>query len=131
MIDAFPEPILEILLSAMLCVESARGETSGDGGAAHGRLMIHQAMLDDIRQRFGLCLSLEDMDDLGQAKRAARLYWRIWATPELLGHVPTLEDLARIHNGGPDGWSEHCTDRYWSEVRSHLPAHLLPPEDSA
>ena len=29
-----------------------------------------------------------------------------YATKAQLGHEPTAEDVARIHNGGPDGWKK-------------------------
>ena len=29
-----------------------------------------------------------------------------YATKARLGHEPTVEDVARIHNGGPDGWKK-------------------------
>jgi hypothetical protein len=29
-----------------------------------------------------------------------------YATKALLGHEPTVEDVARIHNGGPNGWKK-------------------------
>ena len=29
-----------------------------------------------------------------------------YATKAQLGHEPTAEDVARIHNGGPNGWKK-------------------------
>lgn len=43
-----------------------------------------------------------------------------YATAERLGHIPTDEDKARIHNGGPDGWKEECTNKYWPLVRQYM-----------
>ena len=43
-----------------------------------------------------------------------------YATEARLGHPPTNEDLARIHNGGPDGYKKPATVGYWQKVQSHL-----------
>lgn len=29
----------------------------------------------------------------------------------------TLEVLARIHNGGPDGWKKEATKKYWLKIK--------------
>lgn len=47
-------------------------------------------------------------------------YWDHYATPQRLGHEPALEDLARIHNGGPNGWKKKSTEAYWAKVRAEL-----------
>lgn len=36
-----------------------------------------------------------------------------------VGRVP-FEVLARIWNGGPDGWRKQTTDDYWAKVRKEL-----------
>lgn len=43
-----------------------------------------------------------------------------YATVARLGHVPTDEDIARIHNGGPNGYREANTVAYWRRVQSQL-----------
>ena len=37
-----------------------------------------------------------------------------------IGRDPTSEDLARIHNGGPDGYKSKLTIKYWERVKKHL-----------
>ena len=49
-----------------------------------------------------------------------QIYWDHYATPERLGHEPTLEDLARIHNGGPNGWRKESTKKYWKKIEKEL-----------
>ena len=39
-----------------------------------------------------------------------------YATKERLGHDATNEDIARIHNGGPNGWRSSSTEGYWRKV---------------
>jgi hypothetical protein len=40
-------------------------------------------------------------------------YMRKYATEKRLGHKPTAEDIARIHNGGPKGFERNGTKGYW------------------
>ena len=41
-----------------------------------------------------------------------------FATEARLGRPPTNEDIARIHNGGPNGFSNPNTVPYWDSVRA-------------
>lgn len=47
------------------------------------------------------------------------LYWthygRVYAAQT--GRPVTYEVLARIHNGGPNGWKKRSTLRYWARVK--------------
>lgn len=43
-------------------------------------------------------------------------YVSLYATSARLRHVPTDEDIARIHHGGPSGWSDVGTLNYWRNV---------------
>ena len=36
------------------------------------------------------------------------------------GKDPTVEVLARIHNGGPRGWKKEATRSYWARVERRL-----------
>ncbi len=46
-------------------------------------------------------------------------YMRRYATVARLGHAPTDEDIARIHNGGPNGYKKRKTMAYWNRVQSY------------
>jgi hypothetical protein len=39
------------------------------------------------------------------------------------GKGRSIEDMARIHNGGPDGWKKKCTEQYWLKVKAILEAN--------
>ena len=43
-----------------------------------------------------------------------------YATEERLGRPVTLEDIARIHNGGPNGYKKQSTIPYWKKVQCLL-----------
>lgn len=47
-------------------------------------------------------------------------YMGRYATQERLGHAPTDEDIARIHNGGPNGFKRDTTIPYWIKVNKCL-----------
>ena len=82
----------------------------GDNGAAIGPLQIHRSYYSDAVQYDGSlqsgrysgytyknCMgpgSFEYSEEVGNA------YMARYAVPKTLGHFPTNEDFARIHNGG-------------------------------
>jgi hypothetical protein len=44
----------------------------------------------------------------------------MYAAPKWLGKEPTLEDKARIWNGGPGGWKKSATIVYWAKVQKAI-----------
>jgi len=42
------------------------------------------------------------------------------AASNRLGREATPEDLARIHNGGPNGYKSKLTIKYWERVKKYL-----------
>ena len=49
-----------------------------------------------------------------------------FAASNRIGRDPTPEDLARIHNGGPNGYKNKLTVKYWEQVKKHL-CELIRP----
>ena len=47
-------------------------------------------------------------------------YMNRYATEERLGRPVTFEDIARIHNGGPNGHRKEITKKYWKKVEARL-----------
>ena len=64
-------------------------------------------------------LTLADMKDTNKAEWVVKQYlgWYGLAYHRETGKAVTNEVLARIHNGGPDGWKEPVTKRYWHDVK--------------
>ena len=54
------------------------------------------------------------------SERVIRAYMCRYATEERIGRPVTDEDIARIHNGGPNGWRRASTDEYWERVQNAL-----------
>ena len=108
------------LLDAIEWVES-RGDSNavGDNGRAVGSFQIHHCYIEDVRWGKD---SFKDSDRLNKAKsrEIVRCYLSRYATYYRLGHYPTFEDFARIHNGGPNGWKKDCTKPYWLKVKARL-----------
>ena len=54
--------------------------------------------------------------------RVVRCYMKRYATPRRLGREATMQDIARIHNGGPNGYKKQATLKYWKKVEKILNA---------
>ena len=106
------------ILDALHQVETSGrlGPIKGDNGAALGPLQIHRAYHQDS----GVAGPYERCADLDYAKSVVRAYMRRYATERRLGRAVTAQDIARIHNGGPNGWKRKSTLGYWAKVRKEL-----------
>lgn len=51
-----------------------------------------------------------------------KLYWEYYGYRYFkeTGKLPTYEVLARIHNGGPNGWKKPSTVKYWQKVKAAM-----------
>ena len=118
------------LLSAIAVVESNSTDSKvGDHGDAIGRYQIHSSVVVDVNRHYGTSYNWVQMTDPVVAEWVAILYLRIYTYPYLVvddGSLygtlrnATLEDAARIWNGGPDGWKEKATEKYWTKVHTEL-----------
>ena len=102
----------------------------GDNGAAIGPLQIHEVYYNDAVQfdpslqsgqyagyTYKNCMGPGSFD---YSKKVGDAYMARYATAKRLGHTPTDEDFARIHNGGPNGWKNSSTLGYWHKVQAAL-----------
>ena len=121
----------EDLLDAIEWVES-RGDANavGDGREAIGAFQIWKIYVDDLNQIYKakhtdkyshpMHWDYCHRRDKVCSRIMVRDYLGYYATEERLGHDPTFEDMARIHNGGPDGWKNESTKAYWQKVKARL-----------
>lgn len=110
------------LLNALYKVESNSGQQLvGDNGKAIGPYQIWRTYWQDAID-FDSTIGgrYEDCMDKQYAERVIRAYWARYATSKRLGHEPTPEDLARIHKGGPNGYRNINTIKYWAKVTNAL-----------
>jgi hypothetical protein len=106
------ESDVERLLDAIVTVESSgRTRAVGDGGQAAGAYQIRPIFLRDVNRILGWNkYKLADRWDPIRSRQMARIYLNHY------GKGKTLLDMARQHNGGPDGHTESCTLVYALKV---------------
>jgi hypothetical protein len=112
--------LITTLLPLLAQVESNNNDRAvGDHGRAIGRYQIHRAYYADaikgtrIRWDYKRCGYDGDYSEMvvyDYLVKYAKRYERITGKPA------TLEVLARIHNGGPDGWKNPKTKPYARKV---------------
>ena len=109
------------LLVALVLVESGGvpNPPRGDGGRAIGPLQIHRIAVEDANRIIGhRRYRWEDCQHLEVSLEVAVVLLTHYG--DRLPHPATERDLARIWNGGPDGWRQPATLSYWVKVKRHL-----------
>lgn len=118
-------PSIDRLIAALIEVESNGNDHAiGDKHMkemAYGCLQIRKPCVDDVNQRLGTSYRAQDMlGNRSLSVQVCRTYLERYAARKALGREPTLEDLARVWNGGPGGWRKQSTLGYWSKVQKVL-----------
>ncbi len=122
---------LRKLLDAICEVESGCDSSAvGDNGKAIGAYQIWESYwIDACNYSRNDDLSLDDgyesCLDKEYAEKVVLTYWERYANEKRLGRKPTLEDRARMHNGGPravwaKGKKKENLDLYWEKVSEVL-----------
>ena len=99
----------------------------GDGGTSFGPYQIRRAYYNDAVQ-YNPCpqdggKSYANVSGPGSMEYSCRViqaYMDRYATVAQLGRTATNEDIARIHNGGPNGFRKSSTLKYWKKVQAYL-----------
>lgn len=113
------------LLDALEQVESGGNEHAiGDNGEALGCLQIHEMVIDEVNRIKGWQCDWEYHSFHRITARAiCRAYLQHWGAVYERRHPGKTADdqvLARIWNGGPNGWHKPATLAYWTKVSKHL-----------
>jgi hypothetical protein len=112
---------IDRLLPALAQVESnGNPRAVGDNGKALGELQIWSVVVQDVNRVHGTRYSHRDAFEPILARDICRRYLAIYCTPKRLGRAPTMEDAARIWNGGPNGHRKTATIKYWHKVAAVL-----------
>ena len=107
---------LDALLDAICEVESnCQSGAIGDNGNAIGAYQIWRIYWTDVNERSNLGGKYEDCFNKEYARQVVIEWLKIYATERRLG-VVTLEKMARMHNGGPNGHKKEATKKYWDKV---------------
>ena len=111
----------DALLHAIAVVESR------DGRASPNVYQLTPVYVRDVRRIASLRVSYAlAARDRATARLCVLAYWRHYGASyeRRTGRRATAEVLARIHNGGPDGWRKRTTRGYWRKVRLVYDAEL-------
>ena len=104
----------ESLLDAIEWVESKGDQFAiGDNGEAVGAYQIHTIFVEDVNRIIGVEFFLNE-------DRFNWWYSRIMTGIYLKHYGGTLEDMARKHNGGPQGHLKEATKPYWEKVKERM-----------
>jgi len=94
---------------------------AGDNGRSVGPLQIQKCVVKDVNEALGHdAYTYEDRQDLVKSGEMFWVYSVRYATKRRLGHDPTMEDIARIWNGGPNGYKKPSTVKYWNRIQSRM-----------
>lgn len=130
-----PLEIKRELLNAMQYVES-RGYSCavGDNGRSLGPYQIMEGYYNDAVEfnpslkyggyKYSNVVGPRSYD---YSEKVVMSYMGRYATRQRLGRAPTNEDIARIHNGGPNGFKSAATLPYWIKVNECLQNPELCP----
>lgn len=98
---------IDLLLDAIAKVESRHDPSAtGDGGKASGAYQIHRAYWADGTRLLGVDWSYEQATDSVKAREVVKAYLLYY------GRGCSLLEMARIHNGGPNGHHKRSTLEY-------------------
>jgi len=116
-IEGITERDWNALLEAIRIVESNNNPNAvGDSGNAIGIYQIWEDYHTDACMAGNISGEYLDCYNPVYAENVVVEYMKRYATKRRLGEV-TPEKIARIHNGGPNGWRIGATDKYWAKVK--------------
>lgn len=110
------------LMDAIAMVESNRGATSANV------YQLKPIYVEDVNRITGQGLTHgQAVADDAVARACIEAYWEYYGARyyRLTRRQADAEVLARIHNGGPDGWRKPSTRAYWTRVKSALILNAL------
>jgi hypothetical protein len=115
--------LILMLLPALIQVESG-GSTNaiGDAGKAYGALQVWDICVKEVNRVYGHRYTHEMMFEERHARNVAIFYLMHYGKvyKQKTGKEPTKEVLARIWNGGPEGYKKKSSLAYWGRVKKEL-----------
>ena len=113
---ALPDRTPELMLAIATVESNCDPNAIGDNGNARGMFQIWEAFWIDGTEYLGVDWDyMTDVWDVDKSAQVVLAYWRRYAPKDA-----TLEQLARIHNGGPRGHLRKSTLTYWRKVEKVL-----------
>ena len=114
--------IAKLFLVVAMVESGLDPQAIGDRGSAVGIVQIHKICVDDVNRVAKTNFTYEDRYDVDKSKEIFTLYLAYWGRHyhKKTGNPVTHEVLARIWNGGPNGWNKSATIPYWNKVKKEL-----------
>jgi len=110
--------ITSYILFILMTVESGGDINAiGDDGKAFGAYQLHAAYVQDAADYANQHWNHYDAFHITEASQITRAYMARYATEKRIGRPVTVEDICRIHNGGPNGYKKSSTDAYWAKCK--------------
>ena len=108
-------------IDALIRVESnGRDNAIGDNGKAVGCLQIWPDIVTDVNRISNKKFTLNDRYDRNKSIEMFKIYIGHYAVERRIGRSVTNQDIARIWNGGPNGWRKKSTLGYWYIVKQYM-----------
>ena len=115
------------LLDAIEWVESKGNPWAvGDDGAAVGAYQIHKIYVDDVNRirramvwgdTYGCLYTYRDRENKQRSREMVTIFFKHYGG--------TFEEMARKHNGGPNGHKKDSTKAYWEKVKARMGVQYL------
>lgn len=115
-----PKEMNNVLAAIRIVESNNKPNAVGDNGKAIGCYQIWRPYWQDAVEYSGLHGGYRDCFDCDYADLVVREYMKRYATEKRLGRPVTQQDIARIHNGGPNGYKKKSTEKYWQKVKKVL-----------
>ena len=129
--ELFGSGELERILSPIEIAHMIAVESNGENGFvadkhlgedpnlwAYGVLQVRKVYVDDVNEYCGTSIYANDCRwDPELSILVTQAYMNRYAKKSRLKRNPTFEDVARIHNGGPNGWRYKSTDKHWAKFK--------------
>lgn len=117
------------LLAALIAVESGGNDMARGQHGDLGALQVRPCVVADVNRMAGTHYRWAEMTNRWAALGVFRIYTGRYCTEARLGRPVTDQDLARVWNGGPNGWKRRKTVAYWKRVQAWMGASLVGGTD--
>lgn len=105
---------IEKLLDAIKIVESNNSRYLTGKNGEFGPYQIKKIVIDDVNRIIGMEIySYSDMEDETKSREICKFYILYWSNRS--GNK-SIESMARIWNGGPNGNKKESTKKYWKKI---------------
>lgn len=109
--------LMQIILILIQIESGGNDNAIGDNGLAYGCLQMHACYVQDASEFSKEKWIHKDAFDREISIDIFISYMARYATEKRLGRPVMVEDIVRIHNGGPNGYKRKSTDAYWAKFR--------------